>query len=165
MESSSGSPAPADDRAAALVTSLGEHLGIAGLSLDEEGQCLLSFEEEFLVSLRVDDSGWAYAGFLAEWEPDEDIEVALDNAVHLLTINLQLGATGRGTIGLDTSSDSLLLIAPILPAPESGQDLIAALERVMESMEWVRELREQASGNRETPPPGPEPFHSSYIIP
>ena len=129
---------------AALITELGQALGIPGLVLDEDAQCLLAFDSEFLISLRVDDEGWVFAGFLDEWEPNENVDIALAETVSLLSINLQLGASGRGTIGLDTDSDSLVLIKPILPPPKTATDLIESLEIVMDSMEWIRKRRDQS---------------------
>jgi hypothetical protein len=152
------------ERVAAMITDLGQSLGIPELELDEENQCLLSFDQDVLISLRVDHERWVFLGFLNEWEPHQNVETALEETVALLTLNLTLGSTGRGTICLDTTSDSVLLVVPIVPPPESVADLSRTLEGVMESIEWIRERRSQSIvDSNASSESSPFPVHDGLI--
>lgn len=104
-----------------LLKEFGKILGIE-LEFDESRQCLLNICDTLWVSINNKDDSYVLHGMLGDFPEQEDS----DFWKRILSINKELLDLEEGTICLEDSTDSLLLIKSI---PINGLDAFSFKER------------------------------------
>jgi hypothetical protein len=89
------------------LTEMGNRLGIGDLELDQNGGCLLTFDDDLLIDIeKAEDEPGFYLTATVGAAPTEGREVVF---AELLEANLQGRGTGRASLALDGDLDEIVL--------------------------------------------------------
>jgi hypothetical protein len=142
-------------QADALVSRLGDGLGIAELGLDDGGTCTLVIDNgAIIVSLGHN----AAAGALDLMTCLDQIDPTPANLSRALQANFSWRGTGGATFAMEPGAGSFVLQRRLDGAEATQDGLKAALEALVAAAEaWTKRLSEQQTGEdaaeRAAPPP------------
>jgi Tir chaperone protein (CesT) family len=143
-----------------VVAAYGRILGLSDLTLDQDGQCHLQFDERLPVSLAVADGGEELVAVAAVGE----LGPAPPQAAMALLLDANF--RGRGTrgmaLGVEAETGAVALSARLRAAELSVERLEACLDRLVAVAEsWRDRLPALARGNQapaDDQPAAPPPF-------
>jgi hypothetical protein len=129
------------NQAEALVSRLGEAIGIADLALDDGGTCTLAIDNgAIIVSLGHN----AAAGALDLMTCLDQVEPTPANLARLLQANFSWRGSGGATFALDPTGGAVMLQRRIADAKATDDELKAALEALVATAEaWIKRFPEQ----------------------
>ena len=128
---------------AVLLAALGDHLGAAGLTLDEDGTAAIDIDAGLTVSLLHLPSS---PGVLVVIPVAPLASLATATLAELLQANFDWQQTGGGVLGIDPLADSVVLSSFLLllqrPLQRQAQDLTRMIDT---ASEWRDALTDQAN--------------------
>lgn len=131
------------DFASNLMRELGANLGIEGLELDEQGDCIFAIDE-LPVAIRMRNDKWQFIGFIAEVAEAEQLEeltLSADQWRSLLEINHALATDGDpATLTYDRNVECVLFVQPVFEHQLEAGKMEELLETFVHRMEKVREV-------------------------
>ena len=144
---------------ASTLAELGSRLGVGHIALDDDGGCLLAFDEDLLVDIAKakDEPGFYLTGTVGSL-PSEGHEAVF---AELLEANLQGRGTGRACLALDGDLDEIVLCRYVERDDIAVETLEQELDEFLKVLEtWKKrydagEIGSLRSSAAAVPEPGP----------
>ncbi len=133
-----------------VLTELGNRLGVGNIELDDNGGCLLAFDDDLLVDIEKagDDPGFYLTATVGS-VPSTGREAIFNE---LLEANLQGRGTGRASLALDGDLDEIVLNRYIDRDDIDLETLEQELEAFLKLLEtWKQRHNDDAIGSLRAP--------------
>lgn len=118
---------------ASHLMALGREVGIPALVVNEQGACLMSFDEH-VVTFQEEDEGRSVTMYTVLGPLPRDTRVGVFR--HLLAANLFWAETHGATVALDDSTDSLVLARDVDVSKLAEEEFQELLGLFLDTADW-----------------------------
>lgn len=127
-----------------LLQKIGKRLGL-DLAFDANNRCVLMIDTDLIVAIDNQETYWSFHSVLTKAPEVSSPEFWQK----LLSLNLELFETNRGTLALEAESQVLLYLTALTVADKDVDSIWEQFEAIIDTYEsifkWLHELEEDAT--------------------